>query len=184
MRPAYQRETPSRDALIEFDDVARHSFLSKSFAYCSAASSSQVPPFALPYLFLTLLTPSDVQREAAALRHLPDLLVFGTERTMEAYLHAGRAVERMWLTSTKHGLALHPMTSLPYLLTHFEDGHGSGFDENTKALCSKLLFRYRQLFPIPADWTHVFLFRVSYAEETTGRSLRRHVESVLTMPTV
>ena len=106
------------------------------------------------------------------------------QRTLEAYLHSGRAVERMWLTSTEHGLALHPMTSLPYLLAHFEDGYGLGFDETTRELCRNLLPRYRQLFPNPEKRAHVFLFRVSYAEETTWRSLRRPVESVLTMPTV
>jgi nitroreductase len=106
-------------------------------------------------------------------------LVTAPAKTAAEYFRAGRAVERMWLSSTERRLALHPMTSLPYLLAEVEGGGGLGYDEWTKHFCEQLVPRYHQLFPVREDCAHVFLFRVSYAQSTAWSSLRRGLDEVL-----
>jgi molybdopterin/thiamine biosynthesis adenylyltransferase len=108
-------------------------------------------------------------------------LITAPAQTVDANFSAGRAIERMWLTATERSLALHPMTALPYILAAAEKRSWLGADDRTRAFCDRLRPRYRELFPTPADPVHVFLFRVSRAEQTTVRSLRRSVEDVLTI---
>ena len=103
-------------------------------------------------------------------------LITMPRRTAASYFWGGRAVERVWLTAAQRQLALHPMTALAYMLSRRS---GSDLDADTEKTLHGLYPRYRRLFSVSGDEAHVFLFRVSYAEETTHRSLRRHLDDVL-----
>jgi hypothetical protein len=94
-----------------------------------------------------------------------------------AYLYGGRSVERMWLIATQCGVAVHPMTALPYLLKQAPDNSpldSAGFDR-----LDSLRDRYRRLFPVPRASADLFLFRLFKASETSTRSLRRDLDDLL-----
>jgi molybdopterin/thiamine biosynthesis adenylyltransferase len=102
-------------------------------------------------------------------------------RTPHQYFLGGRAVQRLWLTATECRLALHPMTSLPYLLMHVE-AHGTrDLDQEIASGLRLLQHRYSRLFAAAVGRAHVFLFRISHAEETTHRAPRRDLDEILTM---
>jgi hypothetical protein len=48
----------------------------------------------------------------------------GTSR--DSYFRGGRAAQRMWLAATARGLAIQPLTALPYLIARMERGGGAG----------------------------------------------------------
>lgn len=94
-------------------------------------------------------------------------------------LRAGRAVERMWLTAQARGLAVQPTTALPYMLARVVEGGGEGLEPATVAALRRLHGPFRRLFPVPAGHADVLLFRVSRAEPTDARALRRPLSDVL-----
>jgi len=95
------------------------------------------------------------------------------------YLLGGRAMERMWLTAQALGLAVHPMTTLPYLFARVQRGGGEGLDRSTAEEARRLREPYRRLFDVTDDTAEVLLFRVSRAEPTEARALRRPLADVL-----
>jgi tRNA A37 threonylcarbamoyladenosine dehydratase/nitroreductase len=107
------------------------------------------------------------------------LSIQGTDRT--AYFAAGRAVQRLWLTATSRGVALHPMTGLPYLFARLERGGGEGLAPHERRELTSLRERYRRLFETSSDWGETFLFRLSIADQPRARSLRRKLDDVLTI---
>jgi nitroreductase len=97
------------------------------------------------------------------------------------YLYGGRACERMWLAAESLHLAVHPMTALPYMLARVEQGGGVGLEAHTSAALRRIREPYRRLFPLAEGAAEVFLFRVSRAEPTPARALRRRLDDVLVM---
>ncbi len=104
-------------------------------------------------------------------------LVTMPSRSLASYFLGGRAVERAWLTATERSIALHPMTALPYLIG--QPLEGAVASEDSAESLVVLRRRYKELFAVPDDQASVFLFRVSYADQTEARSLRRPLETVL-----
>lgn len=105
------------------------------------------------------------------------LTVPGVSR--ESYLRGGRAMQRMWLTATAEGIALQPMTALPYLFARLERGGGNGLSRHEQAELRELRDRYRRLFETGPDHAEVLLFRLAYAGPPTARSVRRPLCQVL-----
>ena len=95
------------------------------------------------------------------------------------YLHGGRAVERMWLVAQAQGLAVQPMTALPYMFARVFQGDGLGLDPTTTAALQRLRAPYLRLFPGAEQTAEVLLFRISQAEPTPARALRRELADVL-----
>lgn len=104
------------------------------------------------------------------------LTVPGTSR--ESYLRGGRAMQRMWLTATAGGIAVHPITTLPYLFARLQRGAGQGLDAHECAELRQLRARYRTLFDTSADHAEVLLFRLARAGAPSARSLRRPLHEV------
>ena len=98
---------------------------------------------------------------------------------MSQYLLGGRAMERMWLTAQARGLAVHPMATLPYLFSRVFRGEGEGLERTTIEQARRLREPYRRLFDVGEDTAEVLLFRVSQAEPTEARALRRPLADVL-----
>jgi hypothetical protein len=83
----------------------------------------------------------------------------------------------MWLTATARGLAIQPLTALPYLVARLERGGGKGLSPAQQDQLRALAARYRVLFP--ARGAEVLLFRIGRADPPSARSLRRHLDQVL-----
>jgi hypothetical protein len=101
----------------------------------------------------------------------------GTRRA--DYFAGGRAMQRMWLVAHQQRLAVHPMTTLPYMFARVLRGGGEGLDQLSVDELRRLRPAYRRLFMLEEDMAEVLLFRVSRAEPTAARSLRRGVDEVL-----
>ncbi len=102
----------------------------------------------------------------------------GTGR--ESYFQAGRAVQRLWLTATSHGIALHPMTGLPYLFARLERGRGEGLSAREQSELADLRRRYLTLFEVRQGEAETFLFRLGTADAPSARSLRHRIDDILT----
>ncbi|WP_338087583.1 Rv1355c family protein [Nocardia huaxiensis] len=121
----------------------------------------------------------DLSREAITGAAAVGLLtVPGTAR--ESYLHGGRVMQRLWLTATAEGIALHPMTALPYLFARLERGAGVGLSEPERDRLGELRARYSALFDTDDDVAEVLLFRLAYADQPSARSVRLPLDQVLT----
>jgi hypothetical protein len=114
----------------------------------------------------------------AAARAAGLVTVPGTTR--ENYLEGGRAVQRVWLTAAANGVAIQPMTSLPYLMARLERGGGEGLSLAERQALGQLRPRYRGLFDTPATDGEVLLFRLHVGDPPTVRSLRRRVDDLIT----
>ncbi|WP_437973864.1 Rv1355c family protein [Sorangium sp. So ce295] len=95
------------------------------------------------------------------------------------YFQGGRAVERAWLTATQLGIAVYPMTTLPYLFARLIRGRGEGLDAETAEAAAGLRERYLRLFDVTDATAEVLLFRLSLAGPVSARSLRRPIDDVL-----
>src|SRR5262249_2317071 len=99
----------------------------------------------------------------------------------DSYFRGGRAVERLWLTAAERHLAIHPMTALAYMLSQQRARGASGRDNATQATLNELHPRFGRRFSVLQGAAGIFLFRVSYGEDSSERSLRRRLDDVLVM---
>ena len=94
------------------------------------------------------------------------------------YFRGGRAVQRVWLAATALGLAVQPMSALPYVFARLEGG--AGFEPPQRATLLALRERYARLFDVGPRRGELLLFRLARAGAPRTRSLRRPPEAVLT----
>jgi hypothetical protein len=95
----------------------------------------------------------------------------------EAYFEGGRVVEAIWLAATVMGLAVQPMSVLPYIFARLENG--SGFDTAEVGILTALRERYLKLFRLENNVAELLLFRIAKAGPPSLRSLRRPLEDML-----
>ena len=105
------------------------------------------------------------------------LTVEGTDP--QAFVRAGRALQRLWLQATADGVAFQPMTSITYLFHRLVHAGGEGFSAAEAKELRALRERYEALFPLRPGRGEPMLFRVGYADPPSARSLRRAVDDVL-----
>jgi nitroreductase/molybdopterin/thiamine biosynthesis adenylyltransferase len=95
------------------------------------------------------------------------------------YLLGGRAVQRVWLAANARGVAMQPMSTLPYFFARLLRGGGEGLGERTIAELRAIRPAYARLFGVRDDDAEVLLFRLSIADPPTLRSLRRPLAEIL-----
>lgn len=94
------------------------------------------------------------------------------------FFEGGRVLQRLWLTATARGYALHPMTALLYMFARLVRGGGEGFTAQQREELVKLRARHEELFP-DAQPGELLLFRMLHGGPVKFRALRRPVEDVL-----
>lgn len=95
------------------------------------------------------------------------------------YLAGGRAMQRAWLAATQGGLAMQPISSLPYLFARLLRGGGVGMPTEQAADLTAVRASYLRLFPVDDGAAEILLFRLAVAGPPSARSLRRPVADVL-----
>jgi tRNA A37 threonylcarbamoyladenosine dehydratase/nitroreductase len=95
------------------------------------------------------------------------------------YFMAGRAIQRMWLTASALGIAVHPVAAPVYFFARVIRGGGEGLTAHTIAELRSLRSRFAEWFELTTNGAEALLFRIGYASFETKRSLRRPVEDVL-----
>lgn len=98
---------------------------------------------------------------------------------MGDYLEGGRALERMWLAADKMGWAIHPVISPIYLFSRLDSGDGLSAEEI--ATLHQLRQEFLALYHTSAGLGEMFLFKIFKAEKPDLLSIRRLVETVLTI---
>ncbi|MBL7718114.1 MAG: Rv1355c family protein [Flavipsychrobacter sp.] len=94
------------------------------------------------------------------------------------FAEGGRAVERMWLTANRLGVAFQPISQLVFFMERLQRGGDGELDEFFKAEFVKLRNKFYTLLPQMSGLHPIFIFRLSKADMPKVRSLRRAVESV------
>jgi molybdopterin/thiamine biosynthesis adenylyltransferase/nitroreductase len=145
-------------------------------------------------LVLQLLTRPDVAAilrapgrglalERSALRALTSSSAAGLIRvngqTRDAFLEAGRAMQRVWLEATRLGLALQPWTAITFVGKLIGTPQADIFTPGEAEEVAKLGEGLDDVFRERSSWSTAMLFRVSHAEAPSARSRRRAIEDVL-----
>jgi molybdopterin/thiamine biosynthesis adenylyltransferase len=96
-----------------------------------------------------------------------------------SFYAAGKAMQRAWLTATRHDIAFMPACSPPYFFLRLQFANGDGFDTSERLELQQARIRYGRLFGAGDGEGGVMLFVLGMGTPTSARSLRRHVEDVL-----
>jgi hypothetical protein len=97
----------------------------------------------------------------------------------QAYVEGGRALERIWLTATRLGLAFHPTASLPVFLAYARTGAHQQLPRHEQVIAD-MARQFNSLYPDVTGRTVQMVFRIGCTSQPPAvRSLRRHVEDVL-----
>jgi hypothetical protein len=102
--------------------------------------------------------------------------------TPEAYIQGGQAMERVWLSATNLGLAVHPFGGLPFLLTRYMQGGGEGLTSGQAATLANVQRKMAEIFPLPSDHAFIILFRFGRAPHPSFRAIRRPLSDVIRSP--
>lgn len=101
------------------------------------------------------------------------------ERSAVQYVLAGRALQRMWLTATKIGLSIHPLQSAVTQFTLLKNGSLNGYPIHMEDELMEQFTIFNDVFKEIKNKAEVFMFRVSIANETSVRTVRKQTEKVL-----
>lgn len=118
------------------------------------------------------------RRAIAAAGAVGLITIRGTDQ--HAYFRAGRALQRVWLTATRLGLAFQPMSVAPYLFLRLTAGAGAGFTPAEIATLTGLRHRFASIFEPRNGHAEALLFRLTHAPPPSTRALRRSVAAMFT----
>jgi hypothetical protein len=104
------------------------------------------------------------------------LLHEGTE--FDSYVNGGRVLQRIWLTATSLGVALHPMTGITFLLYRLYNG-SSGLSDGHRKLLSGIDEKMKRLLSLSETRSIIMAFRIGYADPPSDKSVRRPLEEIL-----
>ncbi|HEX2574364.1 MAG TPA: nitroreductase family protein [Polyangia bacterium] len=92
--------------------------------------------------------------------------------TRQALFAAGQALERLWLTATRLGVALQPWSVLPFLALRVRHFGAAGFEVDEAAEIGSLIQEMAQALDLSTRETPIFIFRLAHAPAPSARSLR------------
>jgi hypothetical protein len=101
--------------------------------------------------------------------------------SLTTWLHAGRALQRVWLAATRLGLSYQPMTVLLYMFEMLDDAAASAsvFTPAERTRLKQLQQRLDDVFDRPGPYPAALLFRLARAPRPTVRSQRLPPDWVL-----
>jgi len=98
---------------------------------------------------------------------------------LKSFFEGGRAMERLWLTATDLGLAVHPLISPLYLFPRIVYGNGEGIDPKFVPVLRDLRKKFIALTDMGDDRAEVFLAKIAIAPEPELKSFRLPLEKTL-----
>ncbi len=99
--------------------------------------------------------------------------------TPENCVSVGHALERAWLTATKHKLAMQPVMASVLHFTRLNFGGKDGMPENIQKEFQKLFTEFVHLFGLSSTHdTPLFLFRLGIANEPEVKSIRLNIDDI------
>ena len=102
----------------------------------------------------------------------------------QSFIQGGRALEKVWLTLTSHGIQFQPMTAatLFYLRLILKQNKTSGFSKQHKEVLKALQDEYHTLFrlsEIKSQAQQILLFRFGKAADVECKTLRPAIEFLI-----
>ncbi len=97
--------------------------------------------------------------------------------TPASAVSAGRALERTWLTATKLGLSMQPLTGILYFYMRILAGETEHFNEKEIAHIKTAYNKISEIFSI-GDQVPFFMFRIGRGEPPSARASRFTLEEV------
>lgn len=104
-----------------------------------------------------------------------------SELDRETMVAAGMALQRLWLSSARDGLSVHPWTVSALEVIRLERFAGSGFTARERHAVARIAERLRGAFGLPPTDMPVFVMRLSEAVPPRVRSLRLPWQSFTTL---
>ena len=101
------------------------------------------------------------------------------ERTSESFLEGGEALQRAWITANLNGLAFQPISGTLFVFDRFTQTNGEDMSESMIKELTILKQQLHDIFPILNNRCGIFMFRLSFADEASSRSLKRPLEDIL-----
>ena len=98
-------------------------------------------------------------------------VVVAKGNTLEDFVNAGRAAERVWLRATELWLSVHPCTGTIYLTERIKGGDADAFSQNHLEIIKTAYSDITRTFGVEGKTTPM-LFRIGYADDPSARSLR------------
>ncbi len=94
-----------------------------------------------------------------------------------AFVEGGRAVQRLWLETTRQGLAFQPIIGLPLLIRQFKEGCLQGISETHKSFIQQANEKSAKLFGLDEDEIMIMGFRAGAVKQTgfENRTLRKQI---------
>ncbi len=98
------------------------------------------------------------------------------------YLRAGKAIQRMWLTATKHEVAVQPMQAAISAFANLSAGTLKELPSYLKDEIAAQHEAFKNIFTEIGSNSPAFLFRLSNAAQPEVRTYRKQLEKVLFLP--
>ncbi len=97
----------------------------------------------------------------------------------DSFVDGGRVFQRIWLTATSLGLALHPMTGVTFLIQRLRITDKTELTIAHQRLLTELEKQLGEIFPINKEKSMIMAFRLGYADPPSDKSLRLPVDEIL-----
>jgi hypothetical protein len=90
----------------------------------------------------------------------------------ESFIEAGRTMQRLWLTATKMGLSIQPLTGVLFFMQKIILDGGVGFSEAEKKLIHEKYAIIKNIFSVPESHTIAMMFRIGVGDMPSAQSSR------------
>jgi len=99
--------------------------------------------------------------------------------SLEAYLHAGEFLEKVWLEANLLNLSVQPVTQFSFLMARLNHGNGVGFDQDYCERLKVMGENFYKILPELLSQEIVFIFRIAKEKAPAKRSLRRTTNKII-----
>lgn len=106
-------------------------------------------------------------------------LISMPEYNPESFVKGGEALQRAWITANLNGLSFQPISGTLFVFDRFNQTNGAGMTANMAKELESLQYDLRKIFPALGNSCGIFMFRLSYADKASSRSLKRPLEDIL-----
>lgn len=106
-------------------------------------------------------------------------LISMPEYNPKSFVIGGEALQRAWITANLNGLSFQPISGTLFVFDRFNQTNGAGMTANMAKELESLQYDLRKIFPALGNNCGIFMFRLSYADEASSRSLKRPLEDIL-----
>lgn len=96
-----------------------------------------------------------------------------TKSVPEAYIHAGRIMERFWIRANGMGLSVQPMAGFVFLLNHFsKNDECASFMNAHRHMIIEMAKKIKRIADVSHELNNIMFFRVGFAERYSKRTQR------------